>query len=59
VNVRAVAARDVERRRGIWMRDVFASEKGEVTVCAVDIFLYGAGDKVSESSGAVCQRKIR
>jgi hypothetical protein len=53
VDVCAVAAGDVEGGGGVRMRDVFAGEEGDVTVCAVDIFLYGADSEVSKSSDFV------
>lgn len=31
------------------MRNVFASKQGDVTVCAMDVFLYCADSKVSEA----------
>jgi hypothetical protein len=59
MDVCAVAAGDVEWRRRVRMWNVFASEKGDVTVCTVNVFLYGAYAKVSDSSDAVCQRNGR
>jgi hypothetical protein len=56
MDVCAVAAGDVEWGGGVRMWNVFTSEKGDVTVCAVDVFLYGTYAKVSDLSDAVCQR---
>jgi hypothetical protein len=53
MHVGAVAARDVKWGRGVGMWDVFASEKGDVTICPVDVFLYITDSEVSELSDAV------
>lgn len=50
VDIGAVAAGDVEGRGRVRMWDIFASEEGDVTICAVDVFLYGADSQVSRSS---------
>lgn len=55
MDICAVPTRDVEGGRGIRVRDVFASEQGDVPVCAVDVFLYGANSKVSTSLDFVHQ----
>jgi hypothetical protein len=49
VDIRAVAAGNEEGGGGIRMRDVFASEEGDVAVCAVDVFFYCAYSEVSKS----------
>lgn len=37
----------------IWMRDVFASEDGDMAVCAVDVFFYGGDGAVSRDVSSV------
>lgn len=57
MDVGAITTGDVEWRGGIRVWNVFAREEGNVTVGAVDVFLYRTDSKVSKKSGAVRQKR--